>query len=46
MKAESTHIPPRTFMEPTLYIKAVCCLSFLVMKSLMLVVMVLDLPLK
>lgn len=31
-------------MEPTLYMKALCCLSVLVMKSFMFVVMVLDLP--
>lgn len=32
-----THMPPMTFMDPTLYINAICCWSVLVMKSLMLV---------
>lgn len=41
-----THIPPCTFMDPTLYMKAVCCWSSLVMKSLMLLQMVLDFPVK
>lgn len=41
-----THIPPRTLREPTEYMKAPCCLSTRVMKSLMLEVRILDLPVK
>lgn len=42
----ATHIPPCTLREPALPMKVVCCRSALVTKSLMLVVMVLDFPVK